>query len=158
MAAPHGTDPSVHRPRPGALEECGWKPGDPIQSSATPPATSGLTRIAFSWKRPSVGRAEREPSPRRARMPDAIARSCIFAVTAIAFARSVWVVIGFVRTLLRGRSLVATKWGWVEFSVVPEPLVIAAVAYVLVTHEAPAVAYSALRVAGAAPAGAPPPP
>ena len=86
-------------------------------------------------------------------MPDAIARSCIFAVTAIAFARSVWVVVGFVRTLLRGRSLVATKWGWVEFSVVPEPLVIAAVAYVLVTHEAPAVAYSALRVAGATVAG-----
>jgi protein-S-isoprenylcysteine O-methyltransferase Ste14 len=82
-------------------------------------------------------------------MPDAIARSCIFVVTATAFARSVWVVGGFVRTLLRGRSLVATKWGWVEFLVVPEPLVIAAVTYWLLTHDAAAIGYSAIRVVGA---------
>jgi hypothetical protein len=56
-------------------------------------------------------------------MLGSIARLCILTVTVIAFARSAWVVAGFVRTLLRGRSLVATKWGWVEFLVLPEPLV-----------------------------------
>ena len=60
-----------------------------------------------------------------------IARVCIWTATVIAFARSVWVVLGFVRTLLRGGSLTATKWGWVEFLVVPEPFVLATVTYAL---------------------------
>jgi protein-S-isoprenylcysteine O-methyltransferase Ste14 len=74
---------------------------------------------------------------------------CISTVTVIAFARSVWVVVGFVRTLLRGRSLVATKWGWVEFLVIPEPIVLAAVTYALVEHGAPAAAMRSLPVVGA---------
>jgi protein-S-isoprenylcysteine O-methyltransferase Ste14 len=86
-------------------------------------------------------------------MPDAIARACILAVTGIAFARSAWVVAGFVRTLLRSRSLSATRWGWVELLVVPEPLVLAALSYALWTREAPPAALPPLRVAAAAAAG-----
>jgi protein-S-isoprenylcysteine O-methyltransferase Ste14 len=86
-------------------------------------------------------------------MPDAIARACILGVTGIAFARSAWVVAGFVRTLLRGPSLSATRWGWVELLVVPEPLVLAALSYALWTREAPVAALPPLRVAAALAAG-----
>jgi protein-S-isoprenylcysteine O-methyltransferase Ste14 len=86
-------------------------------------------------------------------MVGSIARLCIWTVTVIAFARSAWVVMGFLRTLLRGRSLIATKWGWVEFLVVPEPFVLAAVTYALVAHEPPAAALPARWVATAVAAG-----
>lgn len=86
-------------------------------------------------------------------MVDSTARVCIWTATVIAFARSVWVVMGFVRTLLRGRSLLATKWGWVEFLVVPEPFVLAAVTYALVARESPAASLPALRETAAVAGG-----
>jgi protein-S-isoprenylcysteine O-methyltransferase Ste14 len=82
-------------------------------------------------------------------MRSTIANFCILTVTVIAFARSAWVPIGFVRTLLRGRSLVATKWGWVEFLVVPEPFVLAAVTYALVANEASFAILPGLRMTAA---------
>lgn len=78
-----------------------------------------------------------------------LARTCVLTVTVIAFARTAWVVVGFVRTLLRARSLIATRWGWVELLVVPEPFVLAAVTYALVTREVPMAPLPALRAAGA---------
>jgi protein-S-isoprenylcysteine O-methyltransferase Ste14 len=69
----------------------------------------------------------------------------MLAVRVIAFARAAWVVVGFVRTLLRGRSMVATRWGWVELLTVPEPFVLAAVTFVLAVQEPPG-SPSTLRV------------
>jgi protein-S-isoprenylcysteine O-methyltransferase Ste14 len=78
----------------------------------------------------------------------------MLTVQVIAFTRTAWVVLGFVRTLLRGGSVVASRWGWVELITVPEPFVLAAVTYALALHGAPTVSPSALRlvaaVAGAA--------
>lgn len=82
-------------------------------------------------------------------MPGSFARLCVSVVTVIAFARSAWVLLGFARTLLRARSLVATRWGWVEILVIPEPFVLAAVSYALLTREAPSAALEAARVAAA---------
>jgi protein-S-isoprenylcysteine O-methyltransferase Ste14 len=75
-------------------------------------------------------------------------RLAILTVTVIAFARTAWVVVGFVRTLLRS-TVVATRWGWVEFLTVPEPFVLAAVTYVLVADGSPDAARSVLHVVGA---------
>lgn len=82
-------------------------------------------------------------------MGSAIANLCILAVTVIAFARSVWVVAGFVRTLLRARSLAAARWGWVEFLAFPEPMVLAAVTYALMAHATPLAVLPRLRIAAA---------
>ncbi len=76
-------------------------------------------------------------------------RLTILTVTLIAFARTAWVVVGFVRTLLRGHSIVAARWGWVEVLTVPEPLVLAGVTYALVLHGTPQALPSVLHVAGA---------
>jgi protein-S-isoprenylcysteine O-methyltransferase Ste14 len=72
-------------------------------------------------------------------------RLTILIVTVISFARAFWVVAGFVRTLLRGRSITVARWGWVEVLTVPEPLVLAGVTYALVRHGTP----QALSVPGA---------
>lgn len=76
-------------------------------------------------------------------------RLTILTVTVIAFARTAWVLVGFVRTLLRGRSIVAARWGWVEVLTIPEPLVLAGVTYALVLHGTPQALPSLLHVAGA---------
>jgi len=76
-------------------------------------------------------------------------RLAIVSVTVIAFARTAWVVAGFVRTLLRGHSIVAARWGWVEVLTIPEPLVLAGVTYALVVHGPSQTLPSLLRVAGA---------
>jgi protein-S-isoprenylcysteine O-methyltransferase Ste14 len=68
-------------------------------------------------------------------------------VEVIALMRAAWVVLGFLRTLLRRRSIVATRWGWVELLTVPEPVVLAAVTCALAVHGAPA--SSSLRVVAA---------
>lgn len=73
----------------------------------------------------------------------------ILTVTVIAFARTAWVFAGFVRTLLRGHSIVAARWGWVEVLTIPEPLVLAGVTYALVVHGTPQALPSLLHVAGA---------
>jgi protein-S-isoprenylcysteine O-methyltransferase Ste14 len=80
-------------------------------------------------------------------------RLAMLTVAVIAFARTVLVIVGFVRTLLRGQSLIAARWGWVELLTLPEPLVLAGVAYALVVHGPPETAPSALHL-GAAVAGA----
>jgi protein-S-isoprenylcysteine O-methyltransferase Ste14 len=54
-------------------------------------------------------------------------RLAILIVTLVAFARTFWVLLGFSRTVLRSHSLVASRWGWVEWLTVPEPLVLAGV-------------------------------
>ena len=59
-------------------------------------------------------------------MSSIVVRLAILTVTVIAFARTGWVILGFMRTLLRSRStIVASKWGWVELLTVPEPVVLA---------------------------------
>ena len=84
-------------------------------------------------------------------MSSSIDRLAILTVTNIAFARTVWVMMGFVRTLLRSRStVVASKWGWVELLTIPEPIVLATVTYVLFATGMPAAAPSALHIVGAA--------
>jgi protein-S-isoprenylcysteine O-methyltransferase Ste14 len=77
-------------------------------------------------------------------------RLMILTVTVIAFARTAWVVVGFVRTLFRGHSIVASRWGWVEVLVIPEPLVLAGVTYALVVRGAPQAPASLPALAGAA--------
>ena len=82
-------------------------------------------------------------------MSGTIDQFAIHTVTGTAFARTGWVIIGFVRTLLRGHSTVASRWGWVEFLTVPEPIVLAAVTYILLTDGTPAAARSVFQVVGA---------
>ena len=82
-------------------------------------------------------------------MRSTIVNYSILTVTVIAFARSAWVPLGFLRTLLRGRSLVAAKWGWVEFLVIPEPFVLAAVTYALAADRVTSAALPGLRMTAA---------
>lgn len=86
-------------------------------------------------------------------MLDSIARLCIWTATVIGFARSAWVVMGFLRTLLRRRSLVVTRWGWVEYLVLPEPFVLGGVTYALMANELPAASLPASQEAMAVAAG-----
>ena len=76
-------------------------------------------------------------------------RLAILTVTVIAFARTTWVVAGFVRTLRRSESVVAARWGWVEVLTIPEPLVLAGVTYVLAVHGAQQALQAEPHVAGA---------
>jgi protein-S-isoprenylcysteine O-methyltransferase Ste14 len=80
-------------------------------------------------------------------------RLAVLTVTVIAFARTAFVIVGFVRTLLRGQSLVAARWGWVELLTLPEPLLLAGVTYALVLDRTPDAAPSAVHL-GAAVLGA----
>jgi len=82
-------------------------------------------------------------------MSSTLSRAAVLTVTVIAFARTAWVVLGCLRTRLRRGSMVATRWGWIEVLTVPEPLVLAAVAYVLVTAGVPAEAGPVRHVLGA---------
>jgi protein-S-isoprenylcysteine O-methyltransferase Ste14 len=75
-------------------------------------------------------------------------RLATLAVTMIAFARTAWVVVGFVRTLLRSQSIVAARWGWVEVLTIPEPLVLAGVTYTLAANGTPQALPAGLHVAG----------
>ena len=50
-------------------------------------------------------------------------------VAGIAVARSIGVLLAFLRTFLRRERTVAMKWGWVEIAVIPEPIVLALVTY-----------------------------
>lgn len=81
-------------------------------------------------------------------------RLAILTVTVIAFARTGWVIVGFLRTLFRGHSIVAARWGWVEVLTIPEPLVLAGVTHALAVGGAPralpAGLHEAAAVAGAA--------
>jgi protein-S-isoprenylcysteine O-methyltransferase Ste14 len=86
-------------------------------------------------------------------MPEALVRLAVRTVTAIAFARVAWVLGACVRTELRRKSLVATRWGWIERVTLPEPLVLGAVTYALSASGAPSDAASAMH-AGAALLGA----
>jgi protein-S-isoprenylcysteine O-methyltransferase Ste14 len=76
-------------------------------------------------------------------------RWAILTVTGIALARVAWVVAGFVRTLLRRRSIVAARWGWIEVLTIPEPLVLAWVTWVLVIRGMPQSTPSLLHVTAA---------
>lgn len=71
------------------------------------------------------------------------------AVTVIAFARVAWVLGACLRTELRRKSLVASRWGWIERVTLPEPLVLAAVTYALAATGAPHDGPSALHAGGA---------
>jgi protein-S-isoprenylcysteine O-methyltransferase Ste14 len=83
-------------------------------------------------------------------MSSTLVRLAILTVTVIAFARTGWVIVGFIRTLLRSRStIVASRWGWIELLTVPEPVVLAAVTYVLAAQGTPEAPPSALHVVGA---------
>jgi protein-S-isoprenylcysteine O-methyltransferase Ste14 len=73
----------------------------------------------------------------------------VLTVTVIALARTAWVVAGLIRTFARGRSIVATRWGWVELLTLPEPLVLAAVTYVLAADDMLRPSPSSLHVAAA---------
>jgi protein-S-isoprenylcysteine O-methyltransferase Ste14 len=76
----------------------------------------------------------------------------LLVVTGIALARSISVILFFVRNLLRRKTTVATKWGWVEFFVIPEPVLLAGFAYslfVAVSPESPSLARQVAAVCGA---------
>jgi protein-S-isoprenylcysteine O-methyltransferase Ste14 len=53
-------------------------------------------------------------------------------VAAIALIRTACVILGFVRTLLRRRRTISSHWGIIEWLCLPEPLVLAAVTFLLV--------------------------
>jgi protein-S-isoprenylcysteine O-methyltransferase Ste14 len=82
-------------------------------------------------------------------MSGTFVRFGVLTVTVIAFARTAWVVAGFLRTLRRRRSMVATRWGVVELLTSPEPFVLAAVTYILVTAGPSTPPDSLLSVTGA---------
>jgi len=75
-------------------------------------------------------------------------------VTVIAFARVVWVLCACLRTELRRKSLLASRWGWVERVTLPEPLVLAWVTYVLSAtgggslHAAAAIVAAVIAISG----------
>jgi protein-S-isoprenylcysteine O-methyltransferase Ste14 len=76
-------------------------------------------------------------------------RLTVLVVTLIAFARTAWVVAGFLRTLLRSQTVVTARWGWVELLTIPEPLILAGVTYVLAVHGPLRALPPALQTAGA---------
>jgi len=78
----------------------------------------------------------------------------VLIVTGIAFARTAWVVVGFLRTLLRAQSLLVARWGWVEIATIPEPLVLAVVTHVLAMRGAPQTLPGVPQVLAAAAGGA----
>jgi protein-S-isoprenylcysteine O-methyltransferase Ste14 len=76
----------------------------------------------------------------------------LLGVTGIALARSVSVILFFVRNLLRRKTTVATKWGGIEFLVIPEPILLAGFAYSLyaaASPESPSLARQAAALCGA---------
>jgi protein-S-isoprenylcysteine O-methyltransferase Ste14 len=81
-------------------------------------------------------------------MLTALYHAALLVVAGIALARSVLVLLAFIRTLLRRKTTVAMKWGWVEIAVVPEPIVLGLVTYRLYA-ESPVTTTSLPLLAGA---------
>ena len=58
-------------------------------------------------------------------MPISLHKMALLVVAGIALVRSISVLLFTVRTLLRRRDFVAAKLGWVEYSAIPEPILLA---------------------------------
>jgi protein-S-isoprenylcysteine O-methyltransferase Ste14 len=80
-------------------------------------------------------------------MADLSYRAAAEATAWIALTRCAWVLLGILRTWRIHRRARTTKWGWVELSTLPEPVVLFVAALVLRSGLSPPVGAGALTVA-----------